>query len=439
MKRRLGAVLLATWAVGCGTQSQGTAPDETGGSTARPQQAGAAGLGGSSGTASAGASGADVGGTSGSAGLANLGGAGGASDFGGSAGLANLGGAGGASDFGGSAGAGAGGLGGDNAGGLGGSGAAGVGGDVSAGASGLGGAGAGGLGGGAGVGGSGAGAGGSAGTAGTGGGAGSGGAGGSSGRSGVGGGAGSGAVIETAMRMNSLALRDPHLFVNAAGCRDVTDTGFATAASYNAQLTGSLSSDQNSGGELDLSPVIVFRPLKQPAPSTTPADFFFADCSAPEATTSCSPNGADRSSDIATTQSTGLCLTKIANSTHGYSPAITETPGPCFATSGASITVPFFGVPVTLKDARYAATYSGDPATGLTSGLLIGFLTKADADATTLPAAEPLVGGKPISSLLAGGANSCPTYSDLDSDNGVPGWWFYFNFTAAEVTWSDAP
>ena len=51
------------------------------------------------------------------------------------------------------------------------------------------------------------------------------------------------------------------------------------------------------------------------------------------------------------------------------------------------------------------------------------------------PADLPLVGGRPVSSLLAGGTGNCASSSDKDRLDGVPGWWFYLNFTAQQVPW----
>jgi len=42
-----------------------------------------------------------------------------------------------------------------------------------------------------------------------------------------------------------------------------------------------------------------------------------------------------------------------------------------------------------------------------------------------------------LSVLLPGGNGSCAGYSDKDTDNGQPGWWFYLNFTAPKVPWSE--
>jgi hypothetical protein len=101
------------------------------------------------------------------------------------------------------------------------------------------------------------------------------------------------------------------------------------------------------------------------------------------------------------------------------------------------VSISLAGVPITLHDARIGATYVGNPATSLANGLLIGFLTEADADATILPSTLPLVGGKPLSSILPGGKNNCASFSDKDTYNNAAGWWFYLNYPATRVPWSD--
>ena len=101
------------------------------------------------------------------------------------------------------------------------------------------------------------------------------------------------------------------------------------------------------------------------------------------------------------------------------------------------------GIPITLRDARIGARYSGNPATGLTNGLLMGFISQTDANNTTIPSSFPVVGGQPLSSLLPGGAGNCncngncgTTNDDKDTNNSVVGWWFYLNFTANKVPWT---
>jgi len=401
MKHARFALAAASWLLACRSETGGTA-DFTPVGGYGGQQAGAAGTpsnhGGSSASAGMGGAGApsNVSGASGAM-------AGGASGAGGSAGSATAGGQGGAS--------------GANTGGVAGSGGT----LTTAGAAGTDGA-------------SGhAGAGGSSTTSG-----GAGGLSGTAGNAGSGGNAGAGGAGETAFLMNTLVLRDPHAFVALIGCDDVTDTAIV-GFSVNGQIKTSLSADSNSDGFVDLAPVLVFSPLDQQSGDMTPADLVFANCTMPLASTACTPGKRTRNSSTATNQGAGTCLSTLAGTTHPYTPAVTASNAPCFATSSGTITLPLFGTQVPLSDAQIAATYSGNPANGLVSGVMRGFLSQADADAMLIPANQPIVGGQPFSSLLAGGKDACPMYSDMDVDNGVPGWWFYFNFTANRVTWSESP
>ena len=72
----------------------------------------------------------------------------------------------------------------------------------------------------------------------------------------------------TALRINDLDLRDPHVFVNPFGslCVDMTDTPFA-GFSVNGQLQTAIVGDANpADGFLDLSTMLLFDPLDQGAP-----------------------------------------------------------------------------------------------------------------------------------------------------------------------------
>ena len=95
-----------------------------------------------------------------------------------------------------------------------------------------------------------------------------------------------------------------------------------------------------------------------------------------------------------------------------------------------------FDVPLT--DVQVGSQYVGDPATGLTSGLLLGFLAESVANTLTIPADVPLVGGEPLSSVLPGGSGFCDSSDDRDLglDGVTMGWWVYFNFEAIEVTYN---
>jgi len=236
--------------------------------------------------------------------------------------------------------------------------------------------------------------------------------------------------------LTDLDLRDPHFYVNAVGCRDITDTALA-GFSINGEIQASIQTDRDFDGFLDLSYVLEFLPLDQGA-TTLPLQFGQAVCTAPLAGTSC---GAllIPTPTTATLGSTLACLAPLPGTTRPYSPAIVTTTPACFASDAVTLVLGLAGIPVTLRDARVAATWVGDPATQLVNGLISGFVSEADANAVILPASLPLVGGQPLSTLLPGGGGNCASHSDKDLNNGVTGWWFYFNFPAARVYYaSDA-
>jgi hypothetical protein len=141
--------------------------------------------------------------------------------------------------------------------------------------------------------------------------------------------------------------------------------------------------------------------------------------------------------------SSGTCLGVIPGTGSGYSPAIATASAAggasCFASDAETITIDISGILITLQDARIAARYSGSPATGLVNGIVRGFISEADADATVLPDSLPIVGGQPLSSLLPGGSGNCASGDDRDvgPDGSTVGWYFYLNFAATARPYSE--
>ncbi len=242
-------------------------------------------------------------------------------------------------------------------------------------------------------------------------------------------------AVPTAFRFSDLDLRDPHVHVAVIGCNDLTDNSLL-GFSVNGELQTAIQTDGDADGLLDLSPTLVFRPFSQTA-ATMPVELHFAECTAPIGSTTCTSGGGTVAMATATNMTTGTCLSFLPGTVRPYTPAITSPTGPCFVTSPTSVTIELSGIPITLSDAQVAARYVGNPASSMTNGLLRGFISEADANATIIPASFPIVGGQPLSSLLAGGAGACPSFSDKDTSGGVMGWWFYLNFPATRVTWMD--
>ena len=250
------------------------------------------------------------------------------------------------------------------------------------------------------------------------------------------------ATPPVAFRFTDLDLRDPHVYVSFLGCRDVTDTQLV-GFSVNNELQTAIRTDDDGDGLLELSPTIVFRAFTQAGGASHAMELHFADCTAPLASTSCRPGGGQVIMATATNQSSGTCLGILPGTVRPYTPAVTQTSSPCFVSSAVTVTIDLSGIPIVLRDARLAATFVGNPAGSLTNGLLRGFISEADANATIIPSSFPLVGGQPLSSLLPGGDppgpnnTNCAAHSDVDTNNGVRGWWFYLNYPAARVPWSD--
>jgi hypothetical protein len=228
-----------------------------------------------------------------------------------------------------------------------------------------------------------------------------------------------GATPPTAMRVDSLTLLDPHAF--ALGALDVTGT-------VNDALAEAIETDSDGDGVLGLSIVTVFRPLA-PAQTSGALDVLFPDCSAPLATTACARTAETLVLAGRATNSDGGCLVPDAATLGGYSPAPQAAAGRCFTSDAVDVELAVGALVIPLRGARIAAAYGA--AAGLEQGLIVGFLTRAAAEATTLPADLPLVGGDSLASLLH--------EDDVDPapGGGGDGWWFYLGFGAGEVALSE--
>jgi hypothetical protein len=237
----------------------------------------------------------------------------------------------------------------------------------------------------------------------------------------------------TAYRISDLDLRDPHTFVEAVLCFDVTDDS-PLPFSFNGSLETLITTDDDGDGFLDLSVLLLFRPLDLAAQDER-VDLAGAICTAPAAGTVCSQ---DPLNDPAITTydslGAGVCLAPEPGTTSGYDPAVPEPAAPCFVGQPVTVIVDLGGVAVPLEQAQVAATWSGgDPPTAVAGGLLRGFLSEAVADALLLPAKLPIVGGQPLSVLLPGGTGNCAAGDDRDVLGKDTGWWFYLEFTADQV------
>jgi hypothetical protein len=233
-------------------------------------------------------------------------------------------------------------------------------------------------------------------------------------------------VTTTSYRMTAVELRDPHLFAfTAIDVTDMVNTSLADA------LVGDGDDDTPPDGELDLSIVLRLRPARPSSASTDLEVVLEAACAPPAATTTCAAGADSTVIPTTATHRDSTCLEPVAGTTGGYAPVVTTPAGRCFVSGAEDVAIDASGVVLALIDARVAATYgSGDPPGTLVDGLFAGFMTEDAADATILPESLPFVGGEPLSSLLlARDADTGP--------RGEAGWWFYFNFTAEVVPFTE--
>jgi hypothetical protein len=237
---------------------------------------------------------------------------------------------------------------------------------------------------------------------------------------------------DLAFRINDLDLRDPHVFVDVVGCRDLTDSAIL-GFSVNGQLQQRIQNDTDGDGQLDLSYLLEFLPLQLDQP-TSLLDFGIAQCSAPLATTTCTPVQSSAIAGDANLQDSGICSAPVSGTTRPYAPPVSESVAACFVSPVGTVTLDVGGIPITLQQATVAGTWVGDPPDSIVQGLLRGFISESDADAAILPPTLPLIAGQPLSSILAGGSGNCAAFSDKDVLDTVPGWWFYLNFSAVRVT-----
>ena len=234
----------------------------------------------------------------------------------------------------------------------------------------------------------------------------------------------------TGFRLVDATLADPHAYVRLGICADVTSF-------LNDELADRVDGDGDGDGRLDLSILNLFRPF-DPAAATARVEISQGDCAAPAPGSDCIPDTAAEVVVAAEQLATGDCLAALPGTTPSGS-AVNTASAPCYATDSTDLPLSLAGVDLLLQDARVGGRFAS--ADGIDSGLARGFVSEEQADALLLPDDLPLVGGKPLSSVLPGGTGSCQKNDgrDLGPDGVTLGWYFYINFTAQRVDLAPAP
>lgn len=244
-------------------------------------------------------------------------------------------------------------------------------------------------------------------------------------------------LTATLLRTNVQKLRDPHFFAPIAPpafCPDITDNDVLGQpnTSVNNQIATALNNDGNGDGFLDASPLWQFQSALSGI-SVRRLDTANGQCTAPVGTTTCAipPNPSITSYAV---QSSGSdqCFVAPAGTTGGYTPAVATVSAPCFyGPEVAQTSLELNGISVPLYRVRTGGNFAATGAGGLV--MTRGFLRETDANAILIPANVPIIGGRPLSSLLRGGQGSCASGNDKDIVDGVSGWWFYLESTIGPV------
>ena len=208
-------------------------------------------------------------------------------------------------------------------------------------------------------------------------------------------------TASNAFRLDSLSIDSPGLFLNSAG-----PDGGVTCASDLTTLANNLigtavctDAADDEDDLLDLTLILYFSEF-----SDTGADGLFGpigDCDDPAPGTDimCTMNEED-AAEVTLTTSTSDCSSTLGSQTVNAS----ADPDGCVTSDVVSTLLLNLGtVNIPVVNASVIGSFVGSPATAINNGSLLGFITVADAEKTTLPGSlPPPIGGSPLIDLLRG-------------------------------------
>lgn len=243
----------------------------------------------------------------------------------------------------------------------------------------------------------------------------------------------------TVFRIDTMVLRDPHIFFNFGGCQDVTDSGAgipgADPGGINGGIAKSLTTDDDGDGFIDSSPLLLFRLFNQ-AGTGGKLEFASGRFAPATPTTGDLMPGTGRVTSTYTNVAAGTILSPGSGTTRPYSPPVAEPSGPGFVTVAVTYSIPSGNLTIPLEGYQVAGTYQGDPATGIVSGLSKGFISETIAQQIIIDLGTGST--TTLAALLPGGPGNCNGIDDRDTgpDGVTVGWWFYYNWTAQKVTYT---
>lgn len=217
-----------------------------------------------------------------------------------------------------------------------------------------------------------------------------------------------------AFRFNSIELKDPTSGLAGAQCNDNN--------LVNGLLATPLANDGDGDGFLDMGFALNFPMLDQSDGASGAIEFANAQCTAPDGASCGLLPDTQLYPSTYSAMAMGTCLEPdpaVVDASLGE-PAESTT-GPCFVTEAITATVVTSTVSIPLTEARIAARFVGDPAGNLVEGTIQGFLSDADAEATTV---DVMGLSLPLDSLL------CAEHNDGG------GWWMHMSFTALTTDWT---
>ncbi|WP_395373657.1 hypothetical protein [Marinicella sp. W31] len=232
-----------------------------------------------------------------------------------------------------------------------------------------------------------------------------------------------------AMRANQFALADPHLFLSAfSACVDITPQ-------INDAIQDQIDGDSEPDGFLDQNILTRFLTdrIADISSRALKMDLIDGTCPAPLFSGACTINGVAAMDIDTNADANNTCLEADQATLSGYSPAPNVAIAPCYVSEPIDTNLDFGGAIIPVLGYQQAAQYNG--GTVLSNGLRKAFITETAAENLVFPPGTPVIGGRTLASLLAGGTDSCPMTDDRDlfTDGTTSGWWFYFSTSSDEV------